>query len=151
MKALDQQPALVLDTNVVFDWLLFNDPGCEAVGRAITSGTVRWVATASMVDEADHVLARGSLDFWRHRHEEFRRSREAWLHRVSAPEPLGPGRQLRCSDPDDQQFIDLAVSLPAAWLLTRDKALLRLRARANRAGVIVAVPGTWDLNALSRP
>ena len=43
----------------------------------------------------------------------------------------------RCSDPDDQKFIDLALR-PAALLLSKDQAVLRLRRALAERGVAVA-------------
>lgn len=33
----------------------------------------------------------------------------------------------RCADPDDQMFLELAASVPADLLITKDKALLALK------------------------
>ena len=50
---------------------------------------------------------------------------------------------MRCSDPDDQKFIDLAVAAGARWLVTRDRAVLRLASRMRSAGVLVVTPQAW--------
>jgi len=52
---------------------------------------------------------------------------------------------LRCADPDDQMFIDLALAVRACWLFTRDKALLRLAPRARDRGVCVLRPADWQV------
>jgi hypothetical protein len=62
---------------------------------------------------------------------------------VGTPPPLGAAESLRCSDPDDQPFIDLAIGRRVHALLTRDRALLRLASRARRFGVLVATPEVW--------
>ena len=46
----------------------------------------------------------------------------------SLAESEPPACPVRCSDPDDQGFIDLAVA-HRAMLLSKDKAVLRLRRR----------------------
>ena len=38
---------VVLDTNVVLDWLLFANPQGQALGTAVTRGQLRWIATAA--------------------------------------------------------------------------------------------------------
>ena len=59
-------------------------------------------------------------------------------------EPVAaPGPPLRCRDPDDQMFIDLALSARAQWLVTRDRALLVLARRARLRGVTVIRPVDW--------
>ncbi len=62
---------------------------------------------------------------------------------VRTPPLLRAGECLRCSDPDDQQFIDLAIAHRAHALLTRDRAVLRLAARARHFGVLIATPEVW--------
>ncbi|MDE2297629.1 MAG: PIN domain-containing protein, partial [Burkholderiales bacterium] len=58
-------PAIVvLDTNVVLDWLVFHNPECGPLHASITAGRVRWVATAAMRDELAHVLGR-RMEAWR--------------------------------------------------------------------------------------
>ncbi len=54
-----EPPSVVLDTNVVLDWLLFGDPSVQALAAAVTQRRVRWLATAAMHDEFAHVLGRG--------------------------------------------------------------------------------------------
>ena len=41
----------------------------------------------------------------------------------------------RCTDPDDQKFLDLALHAHAKWLVSRDKALLRLARKARPLGL----------------
>ena len=137
-------PLLVLDTNVVLDWLLFDNPECAALQTALTTGTVRWIATAAMRDELDHVLRRGRLDAWR---PDLPVLWAAWDRHCSVvATPLAstaPGRP-RCSDPDDQKFVDLAVTAPARWLVSRDRAVLKLARRLQGMGIQVTVPGRWS-------
>ena len=51
----------------------------------------------------------------------------------------------RCSDPDDQKFIDLALHAGARWLLSHDKAVLRLAAPARRLGLQILPPARWSM------
>ena len=48
-----------------------------------------------------------------------------------------------CRDPDDQKFIDLARCIGAGTLLSRDRAVLKLAARARRLGVLILTPTAW--------
>jgi predicted nucleic acid-binding protein len=54
-----------------------------------------------------------------------------------------PGAPIRCTDPDDQKFIDLAAAHPGALLLSRDRAVLKLGAKLARLGVQVTTPARW--------
>jgi hypothetical protein len=46
-----EAPCIVLDTNVVLDWLYFRDVRCAALADAVTEHRVRWIASAPMRDE----------------------------------------------------------------------------------------------------
>ena len=55
-----------------------------------------------------------------------------------------PDCRLPCTDPDDQCFVDLAIALRVDWLVSRDKALLRLnRIESRRFGLRIGTPETW--------
>ena len=59
-SATEAGPAvIVLDTNVVLDWLLFNDPSSNLFAAAIARREVRWAASPAMRDELVEVLRRG--------------------------------------------------------------------------------------------
>jgi len=135
-------PLLVLDTNVVLDWLLFRDAGCARLGQALTGGLARWVTTEAMRDELVHVLARGSLDAWSPDRSALWAQWDRWASTVPEP-PAGLPGVPRCTDPDDQKFIDLALHLGASALLSRDRAVLRCARGARAQGVAILTPSAW--------
>jgi uncharacterized protein len=136
-------PAIVIDTNTVLDWLLFNEPGVAALAAAVRDGNVRWIACDLMKSECEHVLSREELARWQPEPERVAR---AWARHASMlPAPVTAPTWPRCTDPDDQVFIDLAIAAGARWLVTRDRALLRLRRRAVAYGVQVLRPEEWAL------
>ena len=125
---------------MLLDWLVFRDPSVQALAEDIGSGRLRWIATGAMREELERVLAYPQVArfgpdllavaaLW---------DRHATLH----PAPVAPA-PMRCGDPDDQMFIDLAVALRARWLLTKDRELLRLAPRARAFGVEVVPPARW--------
>ena len=138
-------PIVVLDTNVVLDWLVFRNPECAAVGAAVVAGTVRWTATVAMRAELAHVLGRGHLDAWAPDLAGLWAHWDRHCEEVPAPHPAGPPGRLRCSDPDDQKFIDLALACGARWLLSRDRAVLKLARRLAERRIAVLPPGRWAL------
>jgi len=114
------------------------------LGAAIAAGTVRWLATRDMLAELDAVLARDPLRF---RSEVSKRALTVISGTVQLTEVEShavPAQLPRCRDADDQKFIDLAVGAGARWLLTRDRALLELRARAQRLGLSIQTPAQWS-------
>lgn len=138
-------PVVVLDTNVVLDWLVFRNPGCVALAAAIVAGKLRWVATPAMRDELAHVLARGHLDTWAPDLASIRAHWDRHCTELPTPAPAGPPGQLRCSDHDDQKFIDLALAYNARWLLSRDRAVLKLTRRLREHGIDTLPPDRWTM------
>jgi predicted nucleic acid-binding protein len=134
-------PAIVLDTNVLLDWLVFGNPAVQPLVDALGAGRLRWVATDAMRDELAHVLARGVGARWP---ADAARWQAAWAnHAQVVPAPVAPLVTPRCTDRDDQKFIDLALHVRARWLLSRDRALLKLARAARRHGVDVLTPDRW--------
>jgi len=150
LSVCDTPVTLVLDTNVVLDWLVFRDASVRPLAAALTSGRAAWLACARMRDELEHVLTRGSLDAWAPDREYVLSTWERWAQPVEPP-PCGAGGRLRCTDPDDQVFLDLALQHRAAALLSRDRALLRLAGAARRVGLQVLTPQAWARSAVGQP
>lgn len=137
-------PSLVIDTNVVLDWLLFDDPRARALADAVTARRVRWMASLAMRTEIERVLARGIASRPGHATDAIVESFDRWAVRVDqASGPLS--RSLRCSDGDDQKFIDLALQANASALISRDRAVLRLARAAAPLGLRIVVPERWDV------
>jgi predicted nucleic acid-binding protein len=137
------KPAVVLDTNVVLDWLVFRNPHCRPLTQAIEGGHLRWLVTEAMRDELAHVLGRGVVDAWAPNHTQLWESWRLLSELVSPPLLTGEACRLRCTDSDDQKFIDLALG-HAQWLISRDRAVLKLARRAHRLGLRVATPERWS-------
>ncbi|WP_280153839.1 PIN domain-containing protein [Piscinibacter sp. XHJ-5] len=138
-----EAPGVVLDTNAVLAWLVFRDPLCAAWARRFESGSVRWLASAPMRDELAHVLARGIAGA---RQPDVRALWQAWEGHVTLVEPValsGTATRIRCTDPDDQKFVDLALAHRSRWLVSRDKAVLKLARRVRPLGLDVLTPDAW--------
>ena len=60
----DRPPIVVLDTNVLLDWLVFADARAQPIGSALAAGQVLWRATAPMRVEFAHMLGHRSLERW---------------------------------------------------------------------------------------
>lgn len=142
-------PAAVLDSNAVLDWLLFGDPAMRPLEQAIRAGHCRWIVTPALRDELAHVLARGLRSrpqadagpLW-----------ENWQQLACPVEPPAdapPPPGLRCTDSDDQKFLAVALAHNARWLVSRDRALLKLRRRARERGLLILAPAQWSLETLA--
>jgi predicted nucleic acid-binding protein len=134
---------LILDTNVVLDWLVFRDSCAALLAQQLASGLWQWHVTVDMRAELEHVLTYGTLTAWNPDRGIVLATWESLARPTAAP-TLALAPPLRCTDPDDQKFIDLALSLPGATLLSRDRAVLKLARRARPLGVTISTPQAWS-------
>ncbi|MGJ7493196.1 PIN domain-containing protein [Variovorax sp. ZT4R33] len=129
---------IVIDTNIVLDLLVFDDPRWALLRTALAAGELRWLATAAMRDELLRVLGYPLIA------QRLLKDAREPAHVAAAfdaqVQTVG-GVPLRarfvCKDPDDQIFIDLAVA-HRARLLSKDRAVLSMRKRLATLGVEVA-------------
>jgi predicted nucleic acid-binding protein len=139
------KPLLVIDTNVVFDLLHFDDALARPLRLALEAGRVRCVVTDATLEEWRRVLAypefaleptqQAALVARYQALSETARTVEgdAGLPHKGTPIHYGLkpvwSRMPRCSDPDDQKFIELAAAVRAQGLVSKDRAVLKLRRR----------------------
>jgi putative PIN family toxin of toxin-antitoxin system len=130
---------LVLDTNVVLDAFVFGDAAAQPIVRVLETGAVDWLATGAMRDELRRVLAYPQIA---KRLASRAISADQVLARFDAHARLrepAPPAPARCTDADDQKFIDLAVA-HRALLVSKDRAVLKLRKRLTRLGCPAVTP-----------
>jgi putative PIN family toxin of toxin-antitoxin system len=124
---------VVLDTNIVLDLFVFRDAATAPLLQALQAGDLDWISTAHMRDELQRVLAYPQiaprLAFYNLQAADVLATfdRHARIVDAAAKAPV------RCSDADDQVFIDLAVA-HRAWLLSKDQAVLSMQKRLLALG-----------------
>jgi len=136
---------VVLDTNVVLDLFVFRDPGVAPIAAAIGSGAAVPVTSHACIEELRRALAYPQLGL-------DAPAQSAALERFMAQTTLCdfaalsvPVEMPRCTDTDDQKFLELAWHSNARCLVTKDKALLRLaRAVAKLGRFRVLKPETFE-------
>ena len=119
---------IVLDTNIVLDAFVFNDPATEPLKLALAAQQMQWIATQAMRDELARVLAYPKIMA---RLAADQCSAQAVLAQFDGQThwvDSAPAAPVTCRDPDDQKFIDLALA-HKAMLLSKDKAVLCLKKR----------------------
>ena len=126
----------VIDTNIVLDLWLFEDPATAPLRAALQRGLIAHLATRSMRDELERVLTYPHI---------IKRMAKSKLqaqdilnrfdehHLLAEPAVKAP---CTCKDPDDQKFIDLAVA-HAVPLLSKDAAILCMKKRLFQSGVML--------------
>jgi putative PIN family toxin of toxin-antitoxin system len=122
---------VVLDTNVWLDWLVFDDPGMAPLKKAFAEGLFEIVIDQACEAELERVLAyplrkqpidaQACLSL-------FRQLATRVENIVTEEKPRLP----RCSDPDDQKFLELALAARVDFLVTKDRALLDMQRRIQR-------------------
>ncbi len=131
---------LVLDTNIILDLFVFNDPDLASLKPALLAGLdnqqLNWIATTDMRIELERVLTYPKI------------TPRMAFYQVTAADVLAKFDQLAtlvdpapkakwiCKDPDDQRFIDLAVQHQAT-LLSKDQAILCMAKRLLTADAVV--------------
>ena len=132
---LDTQ-AVVLDTNILLDLWLYQDPATPALLAALQQRQINWVATAPMREEFLRVLTYPHITERRLRQQTEVDWMLAQFDTYASMQEVAPRAPYVCKDPDDQKFIDLAVEYKA-WLISKDKQVLRLTNRLARLSVCV--------------
>lgn len=129
-------PLIVLDTNVLLDFWVFDDPRARPLRHAVEAGRAIALRSDATDGELDAVLARERFGLPP-------RARSALLARWQATArvilAVGPA-PVACADHADQMFLDLAFSAGASALATKDRALLATSRRARAFGLLVALP-----------
>jgi putative PIN family toxin of toxin-antitoxin system len=133
----------VLDTNIVLDWLVFEDPSTAALRTDVAGGRTRVLTHDLAIEELRRVLAYPHFKLEASEQDEVLREYTGHAERVALPEGFSADNLLlpagfpRCRDRDDEHFLALAFHARADALVSKDKAVLKLRRRARRFGVEV--------------
>lgn len=137
---------LILDTNIVLDWLVFRDAGVTGLQPALDRGHIEIVTHAPAVDELRRVLAYAQFKLAIERQREMLAHYSSHSRLVTLPHGLDldelglPPGFPACRDSDDQHFLALAYHERADALVSKDAAILELTKRVQRFGVTVLDP-----------
>ena len=129
----------VLDTNIVLDLWVFDDPTGVPLREAVASGRTRWLATAAMREELARVLDYPHIARRLNARAFTAATVLAHFDRHAQLQPEAPRAPYVCKDADDQKFIDLAVQHGAA-LHSKDAQVLCMKNRLARCGVALNPP-----------
>ncbi|MFM0335876.1 putative toxin-antitoxin system toxin component, PIN family [Paraburkholderia fungorum] len=136
---------VVLDSNVWIDILVFDDPHTRPIRAALESGALAALIDARCLAELAYVL-----DYPQFVHRNVDKAAAlAVLARLSQlVEPTAPAEDAKplpkCKDRDDQKFLELAQAVQADWLVSKDRAVLKLAKRVARDfGFQIAQPAPF--------
>ena len=126
MTGCATKPIIVLDTNIVLDWLVFEDGGMPELMAAINARKVVLASNQACIDELIRVLAYPTFKLDQAAQTS---AIEKYLSYVQiTPERESMlGQVPRCRDKDDQKFLELAAHARATALISKDNAVLGLK------------------------
>ena len=130
----------VLDTNVVLDWLVFDDSLLKILHLAVRESRVIIVTHPSAIEELRRVLDYPQLALDPSLKRTVLQTYESHTSQPSSaqPQPLEradlPKGFPRCRDADDDHFLALAYRSGADALISRDNAVLALKRRSEKFG-----------------
>ena len=132
----------VIDTNVVLDLIFWHDPRSAWLGEALRAGKLFALRDADCLLELAEVLSRPQ--FLGSEEKALGAAREWCRRSVPADEEkvalAAAAPAVRCRDPLDQKFLDLAAGCGAVLLVSKDKLVLRAGRRMRSLGVAAADP-----------
>jgi len=128
---------LVLDTNVVLDLLYFADAAVSSIRHVIEGHDAQCYASHSTLEEISRVLTYPEFQLDVSAQAALLARYQSWVNVVHV---VPENQKLpRCSDPDDQMFLELATSIQADFLISKDKAVLAMKRFA--LGLQILGPG----------
>ena len=128
---------IVLDTNVVLDLFHWANTDAVPIMAALEAGRIECLVDERTLDELRRVLTYPQLKLT----PEMIAERYARYSALVRTIPDGEAPPLpRCRDKDDQKFLELAARADADLLVSKDKALLKLRGR-TKLGFQILKPG----------
>lgn len=133
---------IVLDTNIVLDAFVFNDPATQPLKLALAAKKIQWIATKAMRDELARVLGYPKIALRLAFHQRSAVDVLAQFDGQAQWLDAAPKASVTCRDPDDQKFIDLAVAHKSA-LLSKDRAVLCMAKRLLALDVRASAAINW--------
>jgi putative PIN family toxin of toxin-antitoxin system len=134
IEAIAPAPLLVLDTNVVLDWVAFGDLRVQPIVAAIERGALRAATSGACLQELRRALGYAQVKLDATAQALAFERYVAHTLRFEVPQAAEATDLPLCEDPDDQKFLELAWHARASHLVTRDKALLKLARRIAQSG-----------------
>lgn len=131
--AAPRAPRVVLDSNVWIDILVFDDPDTRPIHAALKTGALRALINARCLAELTHVLDYPQF-VARDVDKEAALAAVTQLTEFVTPEACDEDAVPlpKCRDRDDQKFLELAHASRADWLVSKDRAVLKLARRIAR-------------------
>lgn len=131
----ERPPRVVFDTNVLLSLFVFADSRFAPLRAEVDAG--RWLAlsNARCLGEFRRVLAYPMFKLEPEQQEAALAAYAGLATMVDAPPAEDAVTLPKCRDKDDQKFLELARDGQADWLVSADKALLKMARRDKLKGL----------------
>jgi len=120
---------VVLDTNILLDLFYFKDKSVAYLFECLKTEQVQGFTCELIWEELAEVLARKPFN---QTVEEVNFIRSNYQNLLTWQTPQKNNSGIKCNDPDDQIFVELAVELAPCSLITKDKDLLILQKKLQK-------------------
>jgi uncharacterized protein len=147
-----QIPRVVLDSNVWIDILVFDDPHTRPIAAALAENRLDAVIDARCLAELARVLDYPQFVRYAVDKEAALAQVAGWTTMIAPADEIAAGETVprplpKCRDRDDQKFLELADRAGAAWLVSKDRELLRMAKRIARDfGFTIGLPDVFTAN-----
>ncbi|HEX7934953.1 MAG TPA: putative toxin-antitoxin system toxin component, PIN family [Paraburkholderia sp.] len=136
---------VVLDSNVWIDILVFDDPHTRPIRAALENGALAALIDTRCLAELTYVL---DYPQFVGRNVDKSAALAIVARLAELVEPTAPPEDAKplpkCKDRDDQKFLELAHAAKADWLVSKDRAVLKLAKRIARDfGFQIAQPAPF--------
>ncbi len=125
---------IVIDTNVCLDLFVFHDQRWNEILEALQKGSLKAYTRSECRDEWLAVLKYPHLPIKAENLPDIQSQFDQLIECI-APTMLSEIKLPVCSDRDDQKFLEIARDTNAHFLITKDKALLKLAKRIRKLGL----------------
>lgn len=127
---------VVIDTNILLDIFVFQDPATAPLREALFSGALDAVRADITLSEFADVLSRDKFKLTVEQRNEVLAAWQSHSRALTDSEICAS--PWKCKDRDDQIFLDLAYTLRPCYLLSKDLQVLKFRKRAAKELVVIA-------------
>ncbi len=122
---------VILDTNVVLDLLVFQDPRTDRLRHSLQQQEIHFIYSPEIFLEYRNVIARPQFA---QSLAQQQRILATWQE-LACLMPSPPSCNFCCADQNDQMFIDLAYYYRPCMLLSKDIKIIQMHKRMHMEGV----------------
>lgn len=126
---------VIFDTNVLLDLFVFNDFRALRLKQALVNREIDALATPATLEELTEVIARPLFSLDKACQEQILLQWRS-LARVLDDRSLLKAPWI-CQDPDDQVFLDLALTTKPCTLISKDNEVLRFAGKAAAEQILI--------------